>query len=198
MIPNLNRVHETRHSNNIPAIHVKQDHFKNSFFPSTISKWNKLHWKIRSSRSLSIFKKNLLNFTRPCANSIFNTHNPYEIKLLTRLLLGLSHILDHKFRHCFQDTLNPLCDCGNDTEAITHFFLHSTSFHTPRQILLNNIRNINEQILSHGEDQVIQTFLYRNPNCNLNVNRLTLNAKTIQMPSFEPIIKTKFNPCITL
>ena len=96
--------------------------FKNSFFPSTISEWNNLDCKIRNSGSLSIFKKNLLNFIRPSANSIFNIHNPYGIKLLTRLRLGLSHLCDHKFRYCFQDTLNPLCDCGNDTETTTHFF----------------------------------------------------------------------------
>ena len=57
-----------------------------------------------------------------------------------------------------------------------HTFLHCPSFHTPRQTLLNNIRNINEQILSHGEDQLIQAFLYGNPNCNLSVNMLVLNA----------------------
>ena len=124
LIPNLNSVRETRHSNNIPAIHTRHNYFKNSFFPSTISEWNNLDCKIRNSRSLSIFKKNLLNFIRPCANSIFNIHNPYGIKLLTRLRLGLSHLRDHKFRHCFQDTLNPLCDCDNDTETATHFIAH--------------------------------------------------------------------------
>ena len=69
-----------------------------------------------------------------------------------------------------------MCDYGNDTETATHFFLHCPSFHTPRQTLLNNIRNINEQVLSHSEDQLIRTFLYGNPNCDLNVNRLILNA----------------------
>ena len=122
------------------------NYLKNSFFPFTISEWNNLDCIIRNSKSLSIFKKNLLNFIRPCANSIFNIHNPYGIKLLTRLRLGLSHLRDHKFRHCFQDTLNPLCDCGNDTETTTHFFLHYPSFHTPRKTLLNNIRTNNEQI----------------------------------------------------
>ena len=57
-----------------------------------------------------------------------------------------------------------------------HTFLHLPSFYTPRQTLLNNIRNINEQILSHVEDQLIQTFLYGNPNSNLTVSRLILNA----------------------
>ena len=47
LIPNLNRVRETRHSNNIPAIHTRHNYFKNSFFPSTISEWNNLDCKIR-------------------------------------------------------------------------------------------------------------------------------------------------------
>ena len=192
-IPNLNRVHETRHSSNIPAIHTRHNYLKNSFFPSTIYEWNNLDCKIRNSGSLSIFKKNLLNFIRPCANSIFNIHNPYGIKLLTRLRLGLSHLRAHKFRHCFQDTVNPLCDCGNDTETTTHFFLHCPSFHSPRQILLNNIRNINEQILSHGEDQLIQTVLYGNPNFNLTVNRLILNATIKYLISTEQFKCPLFN-----
>ena len=62
LISNLNRVHNTRNNNTIAAIHVKCDYFKNSFFPSTISGWSKLDWKIRNSGSLSIFKMNLLNF----------------------------------------------------------------------------------------------------------------------------------------
>ena len=79
LIPNLNRVRETRHSNDIPAVHTRQNYFKNSFFPSTISEWNNLDCKIRNSGSLSIFKNNLLNFIRPCANSIFNIQTPKKI-----------------------------------------------------------------------------------------------------------------------
>ena len=137
------------------------------------------------TREFSQFLKNLLNLIRPCSNSIFNIHNPYRIKLLTRLRLGLSHLRDHKFRHCFQDTLNPLCDCGNDTETTTYFFLHCPSFQTPRQTLLSYIRNIHKQILSHGEDQLIQTFLYGNPNFNLTVNRLISNATIEYLISTE-------------
>ena len=81
------------------------------------------------------------------ANTIFDILDPYEIKLLTRLCLGLSYLHEHKFRHCFQSTLNLLYDCGNDTE-ITHFFLHCHNFHTPRQTLLNIVRNINQQVVS--------------------------------------------------
>ena len=149
LIINLNRVWETRHSSNIPEVYTRRNYFKNSLFCSTLSEWNNLDGKIRNSWSLSIFKKNLPNLIRSYANSIFNIHNPYGIKLLTRLRPGLSQPCDQKFRHCFQDTLYPLFDCGNDTETITHFFLHCPSFDTPRQTVLINIRNINENILCH-------------------------------------------------
>ena len=154
LIPNFNRVQNTRLSYNIPPIKVKHDYFKNSFFLSAISEWNKLDLNIRNSASLNVFKKKLLYFIRPCANSIFDIHNPLGIKLLTRLRLGLSPLHEHKFRHCFQDTLNPLCECAKDIESTMHFFLHCTNFLIPRQTLFQKIRNIDDNILSQSETQL--------------------------------------------
>ena len=112
LAPNFNRVHNTRLSYDIPPIKVRHDYFKNSFFSFVITELNKLDHSIRYSASLNTFKKMLLNFIRPYANSIFDIHNPLGIKFLTRLRLGLSHFHEHKFMHCFQNTLNPLCECG--------------------------------------------------------------------------------------
>ena len=111
-----------------------------------MSEWNKLDLNIRNSASLNTFKKKLLNFIRLCANSISNIHNPLGIKLLTRLSLGLRHLHEHKSRHCFQDTLNPLCECGKDIESRMHFFLHCNNFLIPRQTLFQKIRNIDDNI----------------------------------------------------
>ena len=83
LIPNFNRVHNTRLSYNIPPLKVRHDYFKNSFFPSAKTEWNKPDLNIRNSASLNTFKKKLLNFVRPCANSIFDIHNPLGINLLT-------------------------------------------------------------------------------------------------------------------
>ena len=124
LIPNFNRGHNTRLSYNIPPIKVRHDYFKNPFFPSAISEWNKLHLSIRNSVSLNTFKKKLQNFIQPSANSIFNIHNPLGIKLLTSLRLRLSQFHEHKFWHCFQDILNPLCEYTKDIESTTHLFLH--------------------------------------------------------------------------
>ena len=73
--------------------------------------WNKLGLNIRNSESLTSFKSKVFKFTRPSENSIFRRSNPKGIQLLTRLRLGSSQLRDHKFKHNFLDSLNPICNC---------------------------------------------------------------------------------------
>ena len=101
IIPQSNCQYRTRNAQNIPHINVKHQFFKNSCFPSTIIEWNKLDFNIRNSETLNIFKSKILKFIRPTANSIFGCQNPRGVKLLTRLRLGLIHLLEHKFKHAF-------------------------------------------------------------------------------------------------
>ena len=117
---------------------LKQDFtfLKNSFFPSTIIEWNKLDHNIRNSSSFNIFRKSILKFIRPSANSLFNCNNPKEIKFITRLRLGLSHLREHKFKHSFEDSLKQFCSCGLDIESIAHFLLHCPTYITERCTLL--------------------------------------------------------------
>ena len=103
---------------------------------------------------------------------------PLESQLLTRLRLGLSQLYENKFRHCFQDTLNPLCECGKDIESTMHFFLHCTNFLIPRQTLFQKIRNIDDSILSQSETQLTQTLLYGNQNYHSSINRLIILSTT--------------------
>ena len=110
---------QTRNSGKIPSIFVKHDYFKNSFFPSAITEWNKLDCHIKNSDSFAIFKKIILEFIRPKPNSTFNIHNPLGIKYLTRLRVGFSHLKEHKFRHNFQDSRDPMCNCGSGIETTT-------------------------------------------------------------------------------
>ena len=113
----------TRNSHNIKHIFCRSEYFDNSFFPYTIKEWNKLSLEIRNSESYSIFKKSLLKFIRTIPNSVFNVANIYGIKLLTRLRVGLSHLKEHKCRHDFQDTINPIGSCSLEIESTSHFFL---------------------------------------------------------------------------
>ena len=105
------KFYSTRSSqiDNISNIKTRSNFFRNSFFPSTITEWNKLDRDIRNSDSLNVFKLSLLKFVRPVANRVFEINNPYGLKFLTRLRLDLSHLRYHKFRHNFQDGINPIC-----------------------------------------------------------------------------------------
>ena len=53
---------------------------------------------------------------RPSPNSVNSCHNSKGHKFITRLGLGLCHFREHKFKHSFQDKINPLCSCGFDVE----------------------------------------------------------------------------------
>ena len=83
---------------------------------------------MKNSKTFSAFKKSILKFIRRSSNSIVNCHSPKGIKLITRLRLGLSHFREHKFRHNFQDTLNPICSCGDDIESTIHYLLHCPNY----------------------------------------------------------------------
>ena len=82
---------------------------------------------IRNSENLALFKKRILAFIRPSANSTFQCFNPNGLKLITKLRLGLSHLSFHKFKHSFQDTLNPTCNCGS-VETTIHYLLLCPNF----------------------------------------------------------------------
>ena len=91
-IPNSNTQRQTKSSGSIPSFFVKHDYSKNSFFPSAITKWNKLDCYISNVDSFEIFKKRILSFIRPMSNSINNIHNPIGVKYVTRLRIGFSHL----------------------------------------------------------------------------------------------------------
>ena len=141
LIPKCNPVIRTRNSH-IPTFHCRTDCFKFSFFPCTLRDWFNLDENIRNSESISIFKNRLLTFIRPVQNSVFNIFDPKGIKLLTRLRLEFSHLNDHRFRHNFQDCVNPLCSCSLNTENTEHFLLHCHHFNHHRIDLMNSVNSV--------------------------------------------------------
>ena len=89
--------------------------------------WNKLDLNNCNSESFISFKGNFLKFIVPSKNSVFLCNNSEGIQLLTRLRLGLGHLRDHKFKHNSQDTLNSICNCGDDIESSYRFTVHFIS-----------------------------------------------------------------------
>ena len=131
----------TRNMHNLTIFKSEYYFFKNSFFPSPISEWNKLNLSHRNSERSLTFTKNF-KFIRPTANSVQNRHNSKEIKLIMRPRLAFIHLREHKFKHNFQEFLNPLCNCGHGIESTTYFFLHCPLFSNEICTLLSTLSGI--------------------------------------------------------
>ena len=150
----------TRNRNQIRNFSARTDLFSFSFFPGTIRDWNALEPSICASNSLSLFKSKLLKFIRPKPRSLYDVHNPQGIKYLTRLRLGFSHLREHKFRHNFRDTLNPLCPCNIESETTSHFLLRCTFFSCHRKELFDTLKLIDLCLPSISNDRLVTTLLY--------------------------------------
>ena len=145
----------------------------NTFSPSTITGWNKLDLSIPNSTSLNIFKGRSLQFVRHLENSAFTCHNPIGIKCLTRLRLGFSHLLYHKFKHGFLNAADPFC--GYST-AIENTILHSPNFSTAPNTFLNEIPIVDWSIIDQDKTKIIETFFYGKTTYSVNDNKLILDA----------------------
>ena len=133
---------------NVPSFNCRTEYFKNSFFPNVITEWNKLDINIKSMTSYTAFKNALLSFIRPKHVDTLGIHNPIGLQLLKRLRLGFGHLSEHKFRHNFCDFLNPLCEWKLEPESISNFLLLCHLFQVERTTLLNDIKEIDERIIS--------------------------------------------------
>ena len=129
---------------------------KYSFLPYEIREWNKLDPKIRKAETYACVRKMLLNFIMPTGKSIFD---PLGVKLLTRLLLGFSHLLEQKFRHNFAGSLNPSC-------SFLFLSLSCIFFYAAKIILLY----AEPLWLSLNENDLLHVIMYGNKNFDNNMN----------------------------
>ena len=136
LIPENNNPYASRSAlnNQIPFFNAKTNFLKNSFFPAVITEWNNLDISIRNSSSCHIFKNLILKF-------------------------GLNHVADHKFRHNFQDCLNPIYGCGQEIETTSHF-LHCLSYRCARKIFFEKVNVIDSNILQQSDLSITNDSLF--------------------------------------
>ena len=128
-----------RQVNLFNTVSCKSEYFKDSFIFNVINEWNKLDPDIHSSTSYNLFCNTSLKFIRPIQRKTFNINNSVGVKLLIRLRLCFSHLLEHKFRHSLRDILNPLCPCNIESKTTTHYFLSCHFYNTNRSALMNEL-----------------------------------------------------------
>ena len=109
--------------------------------------------------------------------TIFDIYNPYGIKLLIRLRLGLSHLNERKFKHGFKEIINPICTCGGAIESKIISF-SSLEYCEARQTPSDNIQSIHKMLLSKSESLLTHLLLFSDPKRNSNVNAFILDSAT--------------------
>ena len=89
----------------------------------------------------------------------------------------MSHLLQHIFKHNFQDCLNPICICGLDIESTSHFLLHCPTFNDERYTLLStfNKNKTDYKILELTKSSLTQSLLFGNTSFDRK-KTLILNA----------------------
>ena len=80
------------------------------------------------------------------------------------MILLASHLREQKFRHNFQDTLNPLCSCNLlESESVDHFLLLCPIYASQRKILLDSVFELDAGIENLSNSKLAELLLYGNP-----------------------------------
>ena len=170
------RTNTRTRNNSIPTFNCRKNRFRYSFFPSTLNDWFNLDLKIRNSESFSIFKSKLLSFICPVQTNIYNIFDPKGLTFPAHLRLGLSHLNEHRFRHDFQDCLNPLCSCSLEIEDTSHYLLHCHHFSHHRVALMNSVKSICDNFDSMSDNVKEDLLLYGDSRFDENKNKVILKA----------------------
>ena len=140
------------------------------------SELSQLAPEIQNLESIAVFKNKLLSFIRPRKRFVFNANDPEGVKYLTRLRLRFSHLNEHKFRHGFLDTLNPLCNCSLEVEDSEHFFLRCLNFENARRSLFIDKSSIDSTFKDLGSHLKVELLLFGDFKLSAIDNNLILKA----------------------
>ena len=173
LVPTKHYNYSTRNVDKIVIFHTKHSFLNNSFFSNPLIwiEWGKLGPNVWSATQFSVFKKNLLKSIRPFTVFLITTT---EKELNT--LCGLSQLREYKFKHGFQDTLNPFYWCGLDIERITHFFLYYLLFSNQRCIHLGTVNDIDSSLRNTNNSILTYVLLFGETSLHILANNLILNA----------------------
>ena len=75
-------------------------------------------------------------------------------------ILYFSHLSEHKFRHNFSDTLNPLCSCTLETEDTEHYFLCWQNYLSFGTTFMDDLNNITTALASLNPYDLLRVILY--------------------------------------
>ena len=126
--------------------------------------------------SVNKFKETIISFIRPKENSVFAIHDTKGLKLLTRRRLNFSHLNEHKFRHDFKDTNDPMCKCGVETETTFHFLLRCRLYSNIRTELLDDIYTADSSLTIYPDEKLLNILFYGSKFVSMKINQPILKS----------------------
>ena len=90
--------------------------------------------------------------------------------------LDIVTLNEHKFRHNFQDCLNPLCLCSLEIQNTSHYLLRCQYYSEHRINLINNVKSISDDFQSFSDNVQRDILLYGYSQFDTNKNKLILEA----------------------
>ena len=115
----------------------KTDIFQRSFIPQTTADWNSLPDHIKTTDSISVFKRFLKSVVNAVPAFYYLGDRPEQI-IHCRLRLGMSNLNYDLFnRHL---TADPSCACGFKFETAEHYFLYCPKYSYLRQSTISKIK----------------------------------------------------------
>ena len=137
--------------------------------------------------------KSLLNFIRPYASKVYDITDTTDIKFKTRLRLGFSHLREHRFKHNFQDTLNPLCSCSIEGPSTSPYFLRCYFLDALRATLMNDLRNIDIDLPKIRDENLTNISLYGNKTYDDETNQIILMHAIRYIKDSQRFYESLFN-----
>ena len=134
----------------------------------------------------------ILKFIKPEPNRISSTQNFEDLKLLTKMKFGLSHLVDNKFRHNFQDCLNPICSCGQEIEPTSHFLFHCLNYRCARKTFFEKINVIDSNISNQNDWSITKHLLFSSEKLKDDKNNALFSSTTEFIQSTQRFKNTLF------
>ena len=78
--------------------------------------------------------------------------------------------------HDFNDTVDPMCKCGLETETILHFPLLCKLYSTIRSKLLDNIYTFASYLMNYPDEKLLNIPLYGSEYFSVKLNQSILKS----------------------
>ena len=153
LVPDLvqsRSLYSLRNSNNMTTIHTNSQLYYSSFLPSAVRAWNNLSNELKTSTSLTEFKRRLSECRNKPPNYFYYGNRVAQI-YHARLRLECSALRNHLFKKNLVDS--PLCICGTP-ETSKHFLLDCPNYHLIRTRTLSEFLHLPVNFLLSGDPRL--------------------------------------------